>query len=88
MKLVMRDFSHLPSPVLAARLCHRIKNYDKSIGKFSYRNDLYKINPQGFYNLSISSNAEICKSGSGIVGGAVSTATVEKVSPSLKNTLK
>ena len=68
------------SPVLAAKIVHRIPGYDDNIGKFMYgRNEIYVITPEGYYNPSISSNAEICTKGSGNVGGAVSTKIVEKV---------
>ena len=82
------DSGGLYSPILAARIVHIIPGYDENIGKFKYDGDTYVINPQGYYNLSISSNAEICTKGSGTVGGAVSDKSVTKVSPSLKNTLK
>ena len=75
----MLDLSYLISPVLAAKICHKIKNYDKMVGKFKYNSDIFIINRQGYYNLSISNNADTCNKGSGTVGGAVSTATVEKV---------
>ena len=46
----MRDYSHLISPVQAARYAHQIKGYDVSVGKFYWRGEVYAINDKGYYN--------------------------------------
>ena len=46
----IKDMSHLQSPVQAARFLHTIPNYDRTVGKFTFDNDIY-ILQNGYYIL-------------------------------------
>ena len=48
-KVIIQDFSHCRSPVQAAKLAHRLKDYDEKVGVFTYHGLYFYLQPNGMY---------------------------------------